>query len=513
METVSMKNFSQYITEGFDIPVTSHDDVDKLELSHPEEVKRLLDYITPLKLSSVPIAGGTGGDSGKIKIRGAKTNPDALGKIKSWAKDNAPNVKYAFGDGSLRVSGEKKPSGADWENIITAQFNSLVGSPNFDSDAQKAAKEFPSYEQMGMDLAKAFKDKVGSSPIVQYGAGKSKANLSNFWLEHGGVDGTPKTDMYNKDYNISLKKSGGSQLASGAKGETVATYQAALEYLGERGVTPELQKILDLIEENFTKIYTEHTKTALDKMAVDKKGNLNPKDQAAVEQYITTDAFHNELNKQIQKHLTFDKNPEFLKWFTFEAMCGYKKFSNKQAAASVCLEFNAAKGTVSKFLEVVPGGKSSGLSGNPKASSDVISVSSKVKVYVAWKSTTGNPYSTLRLGLTEDNKSIQELPTLASIIREEIKTDKIANMILNESVHQLDEFAIVRKTIASLKKMGKNVKLWFTSLMQRIMKKIKEVVSKIKDLGSKMYQGLFGFLGIEIRNVKTSFPRDIEGFI
>ena len=43
-------------------------------------------------------------------------------------------------------------------------------------------------------------------------------------MSFGGTDGTPKTDMYNKDYNISLKKKGGSQLASGGKGETIATF-------------------------------------------------------------------------------------------------------------------------------------------------------------------------------------------------------------------------------------------------------------------------------------------------
>lgn len=508
-----MRGFSQYISEGYDIPVSSHSDVDKLNLSHPDEAKRLLDYISTLKLSSVPIAGGSGGDSGKIKIRGTKTNPTALNQIKSWVKDNAPNVKYAFGDGSLRVSGEKVPSGADWENIITAQFNSLVGKPSYDPNAQAAAAEFPSYEKMAAKLAKEFQSKIGSSPITQFGAGKSKSNLSQFWLKHGASDGTPKTDMYNNDYNISLKKKGGSQLASGGKGETVATYYAALEYLGSQGVTPELTAILNSIEDNFAKISTIHTKTALDKMSTDKSGNVSAKDQAAVEQYITTESFHKELNKSIQKYLTFDKNPEFLKWYTFEAMCGYKKFSNKQAAASVCLEFDPKTGGVSKFIEVTSGGRSNGLSATPSVSGDVISISSKVKVYAAWKSGAGSPYSVLRLGISEDNKSVQELPTLASIIREEVKSDNIANMLLEESIVQLDEFAIIKRTMNALKRIGKDTKLWFTSLLERIMKRVQAVVEKIKKLGANMYEGLFGFLGIEIGSVKDSIPSDIAGFV
>ena len=86
--------------------------------------------------------------------------------------------------------------------------------------------------------------------MVQYGAGKAKSNLSDFWQTpakgvRGGTDGTPKTDMYNSDYNISLKKKGGSQLASGGKGETIATFHAALEYLGKQdGDSPEIDNIV-----------------------------------------------------------------------------------------------------------------------------------------------------------------------------------------------------------------------------------------------------------------------------
>ena len=116
---------------------------------------------------------------------------------------------------------------------------------------------------MGQKLAQNFKDKIGSSAMQQYGAGKSSASLSDIWKTpaegvSGGTDGTPKTDMFNGDYNISLKKAGGSQLASAAGGETIATFYAALSYLskdkqGDKLITG----LMSAIEKNFEKLFLE----------------------------------------------------------------------------------------------------------------------------------------------------------------------------------------------------------------------------------------------------------------
>ena len=40
--------------------------------------------------------------------------------------------------------------------------------------------------------------------------------------------------------------------------------------------------------------------------------------------------FHKELNKEIQDNLTFDTQPDFLKWYTYEAMSGYKILNTKR---------------------------------------------------------------------------------------------------------------------------------------------------------------------------------------
>jgi hypothetical protein len=416
-------------------------------------------------------------------------------------------------ENGFSTQGAGVASGADWENIITSNYNRLCGAEGFDSDADTESEKFDDWHnETGEKIATAFIKEIGKSPMTQFGKGKSKANLSHFWIGHGGSDGTPKTDMFNKQYNISLKKAGGSQLASGAKGETVATYNAALEYMGSNGVTPEMEKILNMIEEGFQKIATKHTVGALSDMAKKTKGQLKPEDAAAVAQFTETQQFHTDLNKEIKKHLNFERQPEFLKWYTYEAMSGYKKFSDKTCAASVCMEFNADNGKVSKFIEVTSDGKSSGLKENPSVGSKVIGISSKVKVYAAYKSGGGNPYSTLRLGLTEDNKTFETTSTLAGIIREEIINDKICNMLV-EDIHQLDEFAIVKKAFGKLKKMGKDIKIWFNNLLTRILEKVKVVFDKIKNMGSKMYEALFGFLNITVSKVKASIPKDIEGFI
>jgi hypothetical protein len=416
--------------------------------------------------------------------------------------------------GGKGSSGE--PSGADWENIITKHFNTLVGKPDHDIEASAAAAKFVNYDDMGKILAKNIKTKIGNKPITQFGGGKSKSNLSDFWQTWGAGDGTPKTDMYNAEYNISLKKKGGSQLASGARGETLATFHAALEYLGtDRGSNPEVNKIMTAIENNFAKLSTKYSKEQLEKISQDKRKSrhLSPSDQKALTDFITTEKFHKDLNKEIMKSLSFEKQPEFLKWYTFEAMSGYKKFKIEKGKASVCLEFDANNGSISKFIEVTEGGRSAGLAGIPSVSSDVIGISKKVKVYVAWKSGSGNPYSALRLGLTNDFTTEDTTDTLRGIIRNEVLNDNIANVVLKEEIEQLDEFKIIRQTFSKLKGMGKNAMIWFKNLVSKIMTKVKQTLNKIKQLGAKMFEKLFEFLGIEPKSVRTSVPSDISGFI
>ena len=127
----------------------------------------------------------------------------------------------------------KGPTGAQWESIITHQLNKLLGKENADSDAVETSNGFPDYHEVGKTIAQNFKSKFGNSLMTQYGSGGGKKNLSASWIARGGTNGTPKTDMYTSDYNVSLKKKGGSQLASGGTGESLATFQAALEYLAK----------------------------------------------------------------------------------------------------------------------------------------------------------------------------------------------------------------------------------------------------------------------------------------
>ena len=469
-------------------------------------------------------------DTDGNKIPAIDSKSDLITHLKG-ADESSPEVnkliKVAFGKSLSALNIDKPtngfakgsstdPKGADWENIITKQFNALIGQPDHDKDANKVADKFPDYIDMGKILAKNIEGKIGNSPLTQFGGGKSSSNLSPFWTSWGAGDGTPKTDMYNKDYNISLKKKGGSQLASGAKGETIATFYAALEYMGtDRDSRPEIDKIMKAIEDNFAKLSTKYTKTQLVKITKDakKQKTLSPKDKKAVAEFLTTEAFHKELNKELKEQLSFEKKPEFLKWYTFEAMSGYKKFSLERGKASVCLEFDANKGSVSKFIEVTRDGKSSGLKGTPSVSSDVIGISKKLKIYAAWKSGKGNPYSSLRLGLTTDYTTEDTTDTLRGIIRKEVMNDNIANAVLVEEITQLDEFAIIGKTFAKLKSIGKNAFNWLKNLINKIMKKVKQTLDKIKEMGAKLFETLFKFLGIELKSVTESLPSDINGFV
>jgi len=426
-------------------------------------------------------------------------------------KNNIEKGDNGFSGTAVGEGGSKAPSGAEWENIICHQYNKLLGNENFDPDAKDSAKQFyPTYEKAGKETAKTFKKKLGKTGMIQFGGGKSKSNLSSFWVLKGGKDGTPKTDMYTSNYNISLKKKGGSQLASGSKGETLAMYSAALEYLGadKSGLT-QIKKIQKEIEDNFIKISTKYNKGDLKKMSKASKKNLSAKDKKDVAQFITTESFHKELNKKIEKHLNFEKNPEFMKFLIYEAMSGSKKFSLQKAKASVCIEFNADNGQITKYIPVTKNGQNK-FGELPNISPEVEAYASKVKIYSAWKSGKGSPYSSLRISSVFGEKE----ETLQSIVKEVVRKDIITNAVLQEEIEQLDEFAAIGKVFGKLKDVGKNALNWLKNLIGKIMKAVKNALDKIAKLGKKMFEGLFKFIGMELdSSTKITYPSEISGFV
>ena len=89
----------------------------------------------------------------------------------------------------------------------------------------------------------------------------------------------------------------------------------------------------------------------------------------------------------------------------------------------------------------------------------------------------------------------------------------INGVVLKENIYKLDEFKIISQTLTKLKSIGKNALNWFKGLLSKIMKKVKQSLDRIKKLGSKMFQSLFDFLGIELKDVKVSVPSEIKAFV
>ncbi len=474
--------------------------------SYPKaHIKKLMKYLKNEGLAATPVFAGER-TTPKIKIR--KIEKQDQDTIRDWMKTEKLKITdFKFANGAPK-EGTPDPKGADWESLITDKYNEIVGGTDKNASTT-ALKFYPEYGDAASRVATSFNKKLKmTTAMKQYGGGGGKSNLSSSWLEWGGTNGTPKTDMYTSKYNISLKKAGGSQLASGGKGETISTFYAALEYMGEdRSANKDIDDIMSMIEGNFAKIRNKDLTAGLaDDIATGKKP-IGKIPRADIEKYETTEKFHKELNKEITKKLGFDKNPIFRKWYTFEAMSGYKKFGNQQSIASICVEFNADTGVITKSIPVTSDGKSS--FGVPSVSSEVESISKKLKIFSAWKTGAGSPASVLRA-------IPEESDTFRGIILNELCNDKVANKVmtnLHEEIEQLDEFTIMRNVFNKVKSLTSKAKAWLNNLFVKIMKRVKSALEKIKQMGAKMFEKLFEFFNIVITSVAESFPRNLHGFI
>jgi len=540
-----MKPFKKHIAEAFNFRPK-----DAKEIKSNEAIpKDWQEFITEIwKMFGETVVFQT---TGKLNKKGevsgdalaGKIRPDAWFKIKAGTKKIGKGFKVEFNpkgttlilskkygewDYSINLvaglgSGTKGPTGAQWESLITHQLNILLGQPDADKNAAEIANPFyPVYLEPAMAIATAFNKTLGAKTIMtQFGA--SSGSLSKLWKKHGAGNATPKTDMYTKNFNVSLKKAGGSQLASGGREETLATFYAALEYMGKsKSSKKAISSIMNDISKSFTKVAMEYGSGELETLAgggkVGKKGkaDLSPKDKKELKRFSETEQFHKNLNETLKKTLNFDKNPEFLKWFIFEAMSGYKKFDGAQSSASVCVTFDPDDGNIS-LINVTNKGTSKGLSGLPTPSKELIAKASKVKVYSAWKSSGTRPYSTLRVSGDDHTKDKETLVdcTLNSIIRDEIMLDedvKSLGLNLTEEIVSLDEFALIKSIASKLKQVGKDSVKWVNGFFKKVTQQVNKVLLGIMKLGERMFEGLFEFLGIEV-SATASVPNELADFV
>jgi len=140
----------------------------------------------------------------------------------------------------------------------------------------------------------------------------NKSPLTEFWISYGAVNTTSKTDVLIGDKRISVKM-GDSQLMSGGKNESIATFHAAVNK-SNTILTPQYYKTLDIMN-RFVTSNLAPTKVNV----ILKKGDddiINDAEKA-----------HKEIMFELGK--IFDDNEKFRIEFAREAMSGLMKYGEE----------------------------------------------------------------------------------------------------------------------------------------------------------------------------------------
>ena len=415
--------------------------------------------------------------------------------------------------GSVK-SGVKKPTGADWEHLITHEWNE-INNLTPDKDASEYASQFSEdYFSVANKIANALKGKISGS-MTQFGGGKSSGNLTSFWKSHGGSDGTPKADMITPEYSISLKKKGGSQLMSAAKGETLATFHTAMDWWqgGSEG-KKFVKGLINEVETKFEKITTHLSKTELSRLSKLPEDQWPENDRGSIEKFINVEKFHKDITTDIKNNLDPTTYKDFRKYFVYEAMSGQRKFGSTmpKARASVCVEFDGSSGGVTKFIPTTSNGKNN-FSDPPSVSSEISSLASKASFYVSWKSSSGNPYSSWRVNIKESG--LDNISSMDNILKDVIMEDKLVRQVnkklLSENI-QLDEWGLFKKAVSKFKGFMREKLGWIFDIYKKFLDKAKSTLKKIVKLGRQAYQGLLKFLGFEVDDVQENLPDVVDQF-
>ena len=271
-------------------------------------------------------------------------------------------------------------------------------------------------------------------------------------------------------------------MVSGGMAETLSTFEAVMKTMGDKA-PKELIKFIDELEKKMGKLYYDGTITHIKNNLMKKdQDKLTVKEKDIIKQYEEMDLNHKELTKQLQTDIF--TGDTFKTIFCFEAATGYTKFSDKKAVADTLVEFDPS-GKITKHLPM-------------KKYSDAKPLANKTKFIVGFKTAGSNPFSSFRAITKEHNIS-----SFKQIVTEELKKSGFKSLIL-ENNEQLNEFKMFSNLIGRIKNVSGEIKLKLKNVYNSIMTRIKKVLNKIKTLGSKMFDAICGFIGIQVQSINAS---------
>tara|TARA_R110000737_G_scaffold342581_1_gene367541 strand:+ start:35 stop:1447 length:1413 start_codon:yes stop_codon:yes gene_type:complete len=293
--TPHVEKVQRIVSEAYNIPIQKDEDIDAFDTKLDKtQLKSLLKYLVSLKLDDIPIAAGSGG----IKIRSAQDNNT---EIRDWTKENAPDLKISFGQGSIGKGGGVKISESTQELMVAALVLNKVKSGNIDEVAaiemiEEAKTQFNKVEGATgrpdlidqftgnfNDLATAISSsnailKVVPNPVKAYWTGQGwGADIAKYNPPIGGVKDYNSSDIVIKGsdgmfYGFSLKKK--------SKSKDVDPTLINKPITGNVGILKEIlgAKEVESIEKSkelfFDYVVFKHTKKSVKGMSIKDKNKI-----------------------------------------------------------------------------------------------------------------------------------------------------------------------------------------------------------------------------------------------
>jgi hypothetical protein len=160
---------------------------------------------------------------------------------------------------------------------------------------------------------------TGGKKAMSTGRSGASVSLTPFWSGQGATNTTPKTDVILGNKKISVKV-GNSQLMSGGKNESLATFYAAAKKVPGILKTKEAQDVIKTFDKFVEGGYT-------------KSGGVADNLKSGKDQIIKAgDEAHKEMATKLEN--LFNKSEAFKIAFAQEAMSGYEKFGPDSIASA-----------------------------------------------------------------------------------------------------------------------------------------------------------------------------------